>query len=344
MTIKSIYYASDEFNTNLLDNYNNDRFSLRKSEYTTDIQSFIKTKTDFLNRFNIVVLNRRAFIDTDNDFIIGLKAIIKLLDETKRLIIIWQGLKKSDIDTNLEASTFSLNNIGIGNICIDTDLEELRNEIRECFSDEGMRRYKVKDIGSIEQKKFIATKEEPIAIACIGITKYAGTTSLAYPLTNYLIKSGAKALYINEKEYNVFKKHLIGEESEEIFTTKDNVPIAKEFKDGYEFFIKDYGSIYNNNDLLNIKGDIEALEIKDLILIGSIDSFCIDNFTTNYRIFEPYSPYVLINQNHIKEDELKVEKLLSEIKHYAYFKRKLDWEDLTTNKTLYLDLVKKYQI
>lgn len=347
MALKNIYYVTDEYNTNLLDYLqNNINFSINKSEALTDIDNFIRIKLSMISKYDYIILNRSAFVNNDIDFINGLKALIKMLNENKRLIIIWKNLLLSDVDTELNCSTYSLNSIGIGNICIGNDLQELHDEINECISDSGMYRYKVNEVSSIEKKKFKATKEEPIIIGIIGITKNAGATNFAYNFTTYLKKSGGNPLLINNKEFHLLKKYIEGEEIDNIYISKDNISIAKDFPEEliYDFYIIDYGSIYNNEDLIKIKGDIENTEIKELILIGSIDMLAIDNFKTNYRFFETYNPYVLINYNHLKEDESKTEKFISEIKHYAYFKRHRDFVDLATNKTIFLDISQKYQI
>lgn len=156
------------------------------------------------------VLDREAITESDEELIQALMSYQTIYDI--RVVVIAEGL--------LTGSPFLLKliEIGILNIVTAAKIEEIRNELRECFSEEGMQRFKptaysliTEEIsphvlrGENEQYHFTCSN---LKIAIAGCDRRVGVTTTAMNLVCWINAHGGSACYV-EANPNNHLAHII---------------------------------------------------------------------------------------------------------------------------------------
>ena len=117
----------------------------------------------------------------------------------------------------------SLVEMKIYNIITSSDYEGIKQEMIECISPEG------KDLKSVLKNKYFLNDEKDskaltflckdIKIAVVGVERRAGTTTVAFNLTNFLSQAGADISYVEANTHGhlstlpIFFKDMIVHES-----------------------------------------------------------------------------------------------------------------------------------
>lgn len=249
-----------------------------------DIEKVVNQRIDFINSFTYFIIDRDCFANEDIK-VVGMFKSIKTFMQDTIPIFMWVNID--------EKYKNELINAGITNLIIGNTLDEQKEEILECFSENGMKRYgtKWKTSGSENYEKYYFSKSKAYAIQIMTTDNNFKCKSIALSLCLYINKVGGKVLYYlplnTDKEIKDIALMLdangIEIDNEErsessVLYKKDEIYITNsdeniEFSD-YNFVIQDIGFIdwtkyneYKNNivdenyDKNVIICDINPLEI-----------------------------------------------------------------------------------
>lgn len=133
-----------------------------------------------------LILDREAVAESDHELVAAIEEFLMMY--SARVTVVCQGLQPDS------ALFRGLLDIGVGNIVTATTIEDIRAEICEVCSEQGMTRYATKErnrpVGAFQ---FNASNVE---IAVFGTHPRMGTTTAALGLTCWLLSAGAAACYI----------------------------------------------------------------------------------------------------------------------------------------------------
>jgi hypothetical protein len=213
-------------------------------------------------------VDRLAITDKDGEFVEALESFQMMF--SARVIVINETTQQME---HLNSLTRELVKIGIYDIVTAADMDEKLEQLDECFSDEGMKRYKPKktkakdyddedyDDEAEDEKETLAQslilKEMDneqyrfdclnIKIGIIGATRRVGTTTLALGLANFIKNHGGTACYtaLNMNGHLESLAHAHGFDIEEDYYTFDAIDFYEAMlpKHDYNFVIMDYGDM-----------------------------------------------------------------------------------------------------
>ena len=135
-----------------------------------------------------LILDREAVAESDSALVGAIEEFLMMY--SARVTVICQGLQPDS------ALFRGLLDIGVGNIVTASTMEDIRAEICEVCSEQGMTRYAAKErIRPAGAYQFSATNVE---IAVFGSHPRMGTTTAALGLTCWLLSAGAAACYVED--------------------------------------------------------------------------------------------------------------------------------------------------
>ncbi len=149
------------------------------------------------SHFTEVVLDRTAFGDTDEEFVQAIREFLTMY--SARVTVICEGLRRSDVLFG------ALLESGIMNIVCDTEIRGIQQEITECLSEGGMRRYvpemrkEIQEEGKEKTERY-DFKYRNVMIAVAGSQARVGTTAVAIGLCTWLARVGASVCYIEANQ------------------------------------------------------------------------------------------------------------------------------------------------
>lgn len=200
-----------------------------------------------------LIIDRIAISEDDAAFALAIEEFLTMY--TTRVTVVCEGLSaQSELFTRLLA-------IGVGNIVASTDISEIQKEISECLSENGMKRYTLK-----EQVKPKGGEEsyrsdcENIRIAVVSSQCRMGTTTAAIGMTTWLNSVGAAACYIeanaNKHLAALAKVYEMMEDNGNYSLDGVDYCTVPAQQKAYNFIIYDIGKEYQNCDELMGKADI----------------------------------------------------------------------------------------
>ena len=255
-----LLYLSSNGKSDLLDFIKEQKIDPKKTELMmkklvgrfTLKQFVVKDMRNYLAcRFFVVDLS--CIEDSLEDFIIAIKSFQMMFNA--RIIVVLSGIRNesSYLDRLIET--------GVTELITATTKAELREEVLECLSKDGMERYKPKKeapkLGIKTVKQSIVNPEvvqipkykwnaKNVKIAIVGASRRSGVTVTAFNFANWLIARGATACYV-EMNMNRHLSFLI-----ERFTVEkigEHYPVGdvdcfltNEIDKDYNFIIYDLGS------------------------------------------------------------------------------------------------------
>lgn len=234
------------------------------------------------------VIDRKAVTEKDDELIQAINSFKTMY--SSRIIIINEDL--GEYDSLIQ----KLVNAGVTDIVTADTIDEIKAQILECLSDNGMERYKVKqktpvvadNIEKSGEKQFEKYRFncKNIKIAVAGSQRRTGVTTTAINFANWLSARGATVCYIEANNHSHLQ-WLINlynmEQKGNAYTLFDvDYYITKELEKDYNFIIYDCGEIkealqedFSEADVRVLCGcamPYEAKEyIKTLKLCGSLE-------------------------------------------------------------------------
>ncbi|GKX31364.1 hypothetical protein SH1V18_38440 [Vallitalea longa] len=333
-----ILYLSSNENKDILDYIIEDKkLVVKKLIGEFDINKFVLHDMRNLSLCTQIVIDLRAVTDKEEELINALIAFKTIYDA--RVIILAECLKCGN------ELLKRLIDVGVYNIIISEDIENIHKEIEKCIMGEGMTyqdclKLITKPI-DIQDKVISNLKRENVKIAVAGVMHRIGTTTTAINLANYLASIGAKVCYVENnksghlKMLSKFYKELINKNNYLEYKGVKYYENNQNIESDNDFIIYDMGEItYKNtvafsNDTVNILcAGIKPYELKMLYkiskLILDIDVQIVLSFVSN-------------------RDKNKTEKLLSELNNrYYYVKNSTDLFSCNCNEEVFNQLLREY--
>jgi len=189
-----ILYLSSIKNNNLLDFMGeNEQIPVKKMVGNFILKQFIIYDMRSFTHFTDLVLDRSACGDDDETFIAAIEEFQTMYQV--RITVIQEQIDKSGFLFT------SLIECGVGNIVSATEIHAIQNELSECLSEDGMKKYNTKERkrGELEavQYDFHCTN---IRIGILSSQSRLGATTAAIGLCSWLAKVGASAKYIQANQ------------------------------------------------------------------------------------------------------------------------------------------------
>lgn len=272
-----ILYLSSPQHTNLLDFtgfYEPDsEMPIKKMVGSFILKQFVVYDMRSFSHFTEVVLDRLAFGDTDEEFAQAIEEFLTMY--SARITVIYEGLEPSTplFQALLES--------GVGNIVCNTRIWEIQQEIRECLSATGMRRYTPKmRLERLDGQEHYNFGCENIRIAVFGSQARIGATTVALGLSAWLARVGASVCYVEANESGHLA-NLVRSYEMELETGGwkfENVHYrSMETQEHVNFIIYDIGDNLSNRHELLGRADIKLLvcgtkpyELKSTVRLQSI--------------------------------------------------------------------------
>ncbi|WP_339310873.1 hypothetical protein [Paenibacillus sp. FSL M7-0896] len=248
-----ILYLTSSNKVNLLDFIENElELPVKKLIGSFSLNSFVVKDMQFYSHVRYLAIERGAIKETDGEMLQALLSFQMMYEI--RIIMIVEGLR--------ESSPFlqELIQANIQNIVIATDIEKIKDEIRTCFSQEGMLRGKPnEETVTLEEMPQISSAEElpqyrfnctNVTIAIGGCDRRMGVTTTAFNLVCWINGHGGEACYI-ESNTNNHLAHIIQlfkpEQSGYAYVMKDSdFYFTKEVNQDYNFIVFDCGMLREN--------------------------------------------------------------------------------------------------
>ncbi len=201
-----ILYLTSTAQVNLLDFLEEEHeLPVKKLVGQFSFLSFVVRDMRHFAHVRYVALDRAAITESDDDLAQALLSYLTIYH--MRMVLIAEGLPLSS------SFLHHLTQAGIVNIVTATEIEEIQTELRTCFSEDGMQRFKPPSqnaIISIEKPSLPLNEEQyrfgcsNITIAIAGSDRRVGVTTTAFNLTCWINAHGGTACYL---EANI-SKHL----------------------------------------------------------------------------------------------------------------------------------------
>ena len=297
-----ILYLSRHENINLLDKAANEKnLHIRKMPGNFSLSEFTTIDMRKYASCRYLCIDRLAITENDSEFLEALQSFMMMY--SARVIVIYE------CENDIDSLTRRLVKIGVTDIITAPDMYDKIEQITECLSDEGMRRYKpatVKEIEPDEEKETLAQsislKEMEnenyrfdcvnIKIGIIGVTRRVGTTTIALGLTNFIKNHGGTACYaaLNKNRHleSIANAYNFDAEEEDFYTHDaidfyENIPP----KHNYNFIISDFGEL-NREVIKNYK----ACDVH--ILCGASDKMHeVTEFSEGLKTVKSVKPQIL---------------------------------------------------
>lgn len=264
-----ILYLTSKANVNMLDSIELEQeLPIKKLIGQFSLHSFVIKDMRHFNHVRYIAIDRKAVIESDEDMIQALMTFQTMYN--LRVIVIAEGVS--------ESSSFlhELLQADITNIAMSENIETILQEIKECFSKEGMQRF----IHATTPMKVIDLKDElqsnedlyqfdctNIRIAVAGSDRRTGVTTTAMNLVYWINTHGGSACYLEANS----SKHLIHilqlfnpVKSGNAYTLEHaDFYITPEINKDYNFIVTDCGVLNS----LKIQDDFKKADIR--LLCGS---------------------------------------------------------------------------
>ncbi|MNO15952.1 hypothetical protein D3C76_56230 [compost metagenome] len=200
-----ILYLTENNRVNLLDFLEREHaMSVKKLIGSFSLLSFIIKDMRHFSHVQYVVLDREAITESDEELIQALLSYQTIYDI--RVVIVAEGLPTGS------PLLLKLFQIGILNVVTATEIKEIRNELRECFSEEGMQRLTSACLPTITDEKspdIFHEKNEQyrftcsnLKIAIAGCDRRVGVTTTAMNLVCWINARGGTACYVEANPNN----------------------------------------------------------------------------------------------------------------------------------------------
>ena len=190
-----ILYMTTQDHTDLLDFYIEREGTLPVKKMTGSfiLKQFVIYDMRNFSHCTELILDRGAFRDSDDAFVQAIEEFLTMYQA--RVTVIAEGLGQE------EALFIKLLEAGIGNIVTERAIERQQEEIEECLSSQGLRKYRIREKQEIyhegERYNFSCSR---IQIAVVGSQGRIGTTTVALGLANWLTEVGGRSCYVEANE------------------------------------------------------------------------------------------------------------------------------------------------
>lgn len=215
-----------------------------------------------------------------DDFIVALQSMQIMLNV--RIIPILSDIE--DVDAYIDR----LVDIGVTDIVTANNIDDIKDELAECLSEDGMQRYKRSQVRFVQDT---ATEEVPkpneiikykwdarnVKIAIAGTQRRSGVTVTAFNLASWLIARGASACYVEantNRHLNWIINIYDAEKDGEAYTVGGvDCYFTNEMDKDYNFIIYDCGEIkepskvFKEADIRLLCGSILPHEAKDYLQV-----------------------------------------------------------------------------
>ena len=204
-----ILYLTSEARVNLLD-FLEQELPIKKLIGTFSLLSFVVKDMRNFSHAHVIVLDRMAINESDKELVQALLSYQTIYGI--RVVIIAEGLPAGS------PLVQHLIQIGIFDIATASEIEPLQDELRQCFSDDGMQRFKPAAFIEVAREKessqllpeqakykFSCTN---LRIAVAGSDRRVGTTTTAMNLVCWINAHGGTACYV-EANSNNHLAHII---------------------------------------------------------------------------------------------------------------------------------------
>ena len=234
-----ILYLTSQECTNLLDFYSEKEAAVPVKKITGKfvLKQFVIHDMRNFSHFSDLVLDRSAFMDSDEEFVEALEEFKTMY--SSRITVIAIGANQDD--TLITA----LLGAGIGNIVTVTNMPELREEIEQSLSELGLRKYHTERRTEVYQDgECYNFTVRCIKIAVAASQSRIGATTMALGLVNWLCTVGGPACYVEKNESGHMKSIIKDYEMErgvQGYTLDGAGYYTKEPVEGYQFIVADYG-------------------------------------------------------------------------------------------------------
>lgn len=334
-----ILYLTSNANVNLLDQLEKEQeLPVKKLTGQFSLLSFVVKDMRHFNHVRYLVIDRKAILESDEEMVQSLLSFQAMFEI--RVIIIAEGLHASSPVLQ------QLVQVGITNIVTAETIETMLEEIKECFSEQGMRRF----ISSIpldsvhEPLTAFLTNEDKfqfdcknIRIAVAGSDRRVGVTTTAINFVFWIQTHGGSACYLeaNTSKHLAHIIHLFEPEKvENAYVMEDaDFYLTPEFNRDYNFIVTDCGVLgdpvvqnsFSNADIRVLCGSAMPYELP--IFYRALER-CkeLPVYPVGLSVPENFKPYLLqsINKNMLFADSSR------------------DLFDSKVNHTLYYQILQKY--
>ncbi|MGL5434569.1 MAG: hypothetical protein ACRDBO_04110 [Lachnospiraceae bacterium] len=191
-----ILYLSSSQNTNLLDFHQwqsaeTQLMPIKKMVGSFTLKKFVVYDMRNFSHITEIVLDRIAFIDTDNEFVEAVQEFLTMYEI--RITVIYEGLSaEQELYQGLLACK-------VGNLVCGETTEEIRQELTECLSEQGMEHY-LKPDRQVEKSERYQFHCRNVRIAIVSSQQRTGATTTACGLCSWLSMVGARVAYVEKNE------------------------------------------------------------------------------------------------------------------------------------------------
>ena len=194
-----ILYLSSIEHTNLWDflwEQEKEKLPIKKLVEKFSLKKFVLYDMRNFAHVTELVLNRIAFDDSDEEVAEAIEEFLMMY--RMRITLIYEELKQEDMLFQL------LLEKGVRNFVCDTKIQAIKEELKECFREEGMTRYqqrkKIEEEiqEDNEEKKSYIFACETVRIALLSSQTRIGVTTIAVSLCTWLESVGATVCYVEE--------------------------------------------------------------------------------------------------------------------------------------------------
>ena len=282
----TVYEILNENKTNLFDFVLKSKFK-SEEEFQQNVKQQIgegldvqqlNQRIEYFNTFDYIIIDRDAFVNDERHIVQMFKSIISFCMGKSNPIFVWV-----DIPDNYKNELIEM---GVKNLIVSETLDEQKEEILECFSEQGMQRYnknwKTNDNENFEKYHF--REDSVYGIEILSTTSDIISKSISLSLCMYLNEVGANVQYIaplyDDDEMNAIAR-LLNAEKQDNYFIKDHIYLTNDldlFLENTNFIIQDLGYIKkdtlngiidenidnNNNDKKIILCDLNQLEIDNV--------------------------------------------------------------------------------
>lgn len=204
-----ILYLTNEAHVNLLD-FLEQELPIKKLNGTFSLLSFVVKDMRNFSHAQFIVLDRMAISESDEGLIQALLSYQTIYG--MRVVIIAEGLPAGS------PLIQQLVQIRIFEIVTASEIEQLQDELRQCFSEDGMQRFKPTSIIKVAEEREssqLLSEQTKYTFACTnlriavaGSDRRIGTTTTAMNLVCWINAHGGTACYV-EANANNHLAHII---------------------------------------------------------------------------------------------------------------------------------------
>lgn len=333
-----ILYLTSKSNVNLLDTIEVEQeLLIKKLIGQFSLHSFVVKDMRHFSHVRFIAIDRRAVLESNEEIIQALMTFQTMYDI--RIIVIAEGL--------LEENPFSheLLQAGITNIATSENIKLILQEIKECFSEEGMQRFiPVTKKQITESNPILLSNKENyqftcnnIRIAVAGSDRRTGVTTTAMNLVFWINEHGGNGCYLeaNTSKHLAHIIHLFEPiKSGNAYVIENaDLYLTSELNSDYNFIVMDCG----------VLGDPQ---IQDSFIHADVQLLCASampyDLPIYYRALERCKGLPVHSVGLFVPDNLK-SYLLQEInKDIIFGDSSHDLFDSKINHHLYIQLLKEY--